>query len=77
MLKKGVLLNKTENFHKTSCKQISDSTKFKNNIKVFAEPDRSPRSINNEKHIFKYLQRFLSIDKEKYLHRVFEEDTRQ
>ena len=44
---------------------------------MFAEPDRSPRSINNEKHIFKYLQRFLSIDKEKYLHRVFEEDTRQ
>ena len=74
-LKKDVFANKIESFHTRICKQILGVSKFVNNMKVLTELGRTPLSIYIQKQMFKYLQRFPFVDKDRYLYKAFEEDS--
>ena len=73
-LKNDVFVNKLEKFHLSMCKQILGVNKSVNNIKVLAELGRYPLKISIETQMFKYLQRFPFLDKDRYLVKAFEED---
>ena len=73
-LKKDIFANKIESFHSGICKQIVRVSKYVNNMKVLSELGRTPLSIYIEKQIFKYLERFPFVNKDRYLYKVFEED---
>lgn len=55
-------------------KLILGADKEVNNIKVLAEVDQFPLSIDTGTQMAKYIQRFHFIDKVRYLCKVFQED---
>ena len=73
-MKKEIFANKIEQFHMPMHKQILGVKKFTNNIKVLSELGRTPLKIDIETKMFKYFQRFLFIETNRYLFKAFKEE---
>ena len=50
------------------------SMKNVNNMKILAELERTPLKINIEIQMFKYLQQFTFIEKDRYVFKAFQEE---
>ena len=71
---KDLLKTKIEKFHLSMCKQILGINKSSNNVNCLAELGRYPLQVEIEQQIFKYFQRFIYIDKDRYLYKAFQEE---
>ena len=74
ILSKKLFENKIEKFHLSMCKQILGIHKRANNVATLSELGRYPFSIDIDVQIFKYFQRFIYVDKERYLYKAFQEE---
>ena len=73
-LKKDCFANKIEKFYVSIYKQILGVKKNVSSMKILAELGRTPLKINIEIQMFKYLQRFAFIEKERYVSKAFQEE---
>ena len=71
---KKLFENKTEKFHLSMCKQVLGVNKRSNNVNTLAELGRYPLFINIESQIFKYFQRFVYVDKNRFLYKAFQHE---
>ena len=72
LLKKYTFVNKNESFYLQILQQILGVNKKVNSVTVLAKLGQLPLSINIETRCF-MLQGFPFIDKDRYLHKVFQE----
>ena len=73
-LKKDCFANKIEKFYVSIYKQILGVKKNVSSMKILAELRRTPLKINIEIQMFKYLQWFAFIEKERYVSKAFQEE---
>jgi len=74
MATKNPFNQKIEKFHLSMCKQLLGLKKRANYVNTFAELGRFALYTNIESQIFKYFERFVHIDKESILYKVFQEE---
>ena len=65
--------NKVERFHLSMCKQVLGINKRGNNVSTLSELGRYPLYIDIETQIFKYFQRFIHIEKDRFSYKAFQE----
>jgi len=59
------------------CKQILGVNKRASNVNTLAELGRYPLKINIECQIFKFFQRFIFVDKKRFLYKAFQEEMKE
>lgn len=65
--------NKVERFHLSMCKQVLGINKRANNVSTLSELGRYPLYKDIETQIFKYFQRFIHIEKDRFSYKAFQE----
>ena len=73
-LKKDCFTNKIEKFYVSIYKQVLGVKKNVGSMKILAELGKAPLKINIEIQMFKYLQGFAFIEKERYVSKAFQEE---
>ena len=73
-LKKEFFANKIEKFHVSMYKQVLGVGKYVNNMKTLAEFGKTPLKINIETQMFKYFQRFVFLQENRYVFKAFQEE---
>ena len=73
-LKKNCFANKIEKFYASIYKQLLGVKKNVSSMKILAELGSAPLKINIEIQMFKYLQRIVFIEKDRYVFKAFQKE---
>ena len=73
-LKKGFFNDEIEKFHLSMCRQVLGVKRNTNSMKVLAELGRVPFKVEVETAMFKYLERYPFIGKDRLLYKAFAEE---
>ena len=71
---KNCFANKIEKFYASIYKQLLGVKKNVSSMKILAELGSAPLKINIEIQMFKYLQRIVFIEKERYVFKAFQKE---